>query len=178
MTPDVADSGTVALLDGTIVPYRPIRPGDREALQRFHGRLSGASIYFRFFGARPYLSDAMSRHFTELDGRDRFALVALDPVAPDEIIAVVRFDREPGTASAEYAAIVVDAWQGRGLGFQLTKRLIAAAIDRGIRSFYALVLPENLRMLNLLRDLRLPERIRFEEGVERIDVELGEPAPA
>src|SRR5215211_2981640 len=99
MASDTADTGTVALLDGTIVPYRPITAADQESLQRFHTRLSGASIYFRFFGARPFLSEAMARYFTELDGRDRFALVALDPADPAdpaEIIGVVRFDREPG----------------------------------------------------------------------------------
>ena len=89
---------------------------------------------------------------------------------------MVRFDREPGTESAEYAAIVVDAWQGHGLGLQLTRQLIEAARARGIRSLYALVLPENLRMLNLLRDLGLPERIQWEAGVERIDVELVTPS--
>jgi RimJ/RimL family protein N-acetyltransferase len=172
MASDAAESGTVALRDGTVVPYRPITPADRAALQRFHTRLSGASISPRFFGARPFLSDEMARYFTELDGRDRFALVALDPLDPAAIIGVVRFDREPGTDSAEYAAIVVDAWQGHGLGLGLTRRLIEAARARGIRSLYALVLPENLRMLNLLRDLGLPERIRFEEGVERVDVDL------
>jgi RimJ/RimL family protein N-acetyltransferase len=172
MAAETAESGMLALRDGTIVPYRPITPADREALQRFHTRLSGASIYLRFFGARPFLSEALARYFTELDGRDRFALVALDPIDPTEIIGVVRFDREPGTDSAEYAAIVVDAWQGHGLGLGLTRRLIESARTRDIRSFYALVLPENLRMLNLLRDLGLPERIRFEEGVERIDVDL------
>jgi len=174
---DIADAGTVALLDGTVVPFRPIQPTDRAALQQFHTRLSDASIYLRFFGARPILGEAMARHFTELDGRDRFALVALDPLDPNEIIGVVRFDREPGTESAEYAAIVVDAWEGHGLGLGLTRRLIDSARARGIRSFYALVLPENRRMLNLLRDLGLPERIRWEEGVERVDVDLT-PAPA
>lgn len=174
--PTSSDAGTIVLPDGMAVPFRPITPEDREALQRFHARLSDTSIYLRFFCARPILNESMARHFTELDGRDRFALVALDPAAPDEIIGVVRFDREPGTDSAEYAVIVVDAWQGHGLGLQLTLRLIDAARARGIRSLYALVLPENLRMLNLLRDLGLPERIRWEGGIERIDVELVMPS--
>ena len=85
---------------------------------------------------------------------------------------MVRFDRNRAPDSAEYAAIVVDVWQGHGLGLLLTRQLIEAARARGIRSFYALVLPENLRMLNLLRDLGLPERIQWEAGVERIDVDL------
>ena len=166
------ESGTVELLDGTEVGFRPIRAADREALQRFHGRLSDQSIYQRFFAPKPWLGDEQARYFTELDGVDRFALVALDPTAPEEIAAVVRFDREPGTDRAEYAAIVADRWQGQGLGLALTRRLIEAARRRGVKTMYALVLPDNRRMLNLLRDLGLPERVRHEGGVERIEVSL------
>lgn len=174
----LGDQGTVVLLDGTVVRFRPIRPTDATALQRFHRRLSENSVHARFFGSLPELSDALARHFTHLDGLDRFALVALAPEQPaaagdhEEIIAVVRFDRDPGTTRAEYAAVVADRWQGRGLGLALTRRLVDAARRRGIRSLYALVLPTNVRMLSLLRDLGLPERIRDEAGVERVEVDL------
>jgi RimJ/RimL family protein N-acetyltransferase len=167
-----AESGTIALSDGPKIPFRAIRPSDREALQRFHGRHSDSSIYLRFFSMQRTLGDAQAKHFTELDGTIRFALVALDPADPAEIIGVARFDGEPGTNRAEYAAIVADAWQGHGIGLQLTRHLIQAALRRGVTTFCAYVLPENLRMLNLLRDLGLPETVHYEDGIERIDVDL------
>jgi hypothetical protein len=34
------------------------------------------------------------------------------------------------------------------------------------------VLFENKRMLNLLRDLGLPEKLRYEEGIEYVEIEL------
>jgi len=111
-----AESGTIALSDGIHVSYRPITPEDHQALQRFHTRLSGRSIYRRFFGVQPVLSESMATYFTELDGENRFALVALDPNAPAEIIAVARFDRSPNSDQAEYAAVVADAWQDTGSG--------------------------------------------------------------
>lgn len=169
-----SEHGVIALQDGAQVPYRPIDPADLTALQRFHRQLSDQTVYFRFFGPMPELSAARARYFTHLDTPDRFALVALDPAQPDEIIAVVRFDREPGTDRAEYAAVVADRWQGRGLGLVLTRRLITAARARGIYSFYAIVLPENKRMLNLLRDLGLPERVEFSDGVEQIEVAIAD----
>ena len=73
------DSGTVELPDGTSVPYRAIAPDNAAALQRFHHRLSDRSIYLRFFGAKPELSDRKAGYFTNVDGTNRFALVALDP---------------------------------------------------------------------------------------------------
>ena len=163
-----AETGIIPLHGGIEVRFRPIAPSDFAALQRFHARLSDRSIYQRFFAPTPRLSDVQAHYFTELDGIDRFALVALDPLAPEEIAGVVRFDREPGTDRAEYAAVVADRWQGHGLGLGLTHRLIDAARRRGVRFLYALVLPDNTHMLNLLRDLHLPERIHHEHGVERV----------
>ena len=166
------DSGSVELSDGSHVTYRAIAPDNAAALQRFHHRLSERSIYLRFFSAKPDLSDSEAGYFTNVDKINRFALVALDPEREGEIIAVVSFDREGTTERAEYAAEVEDRWQGRGLGLALTRRLIDAALKREVRVFTAVVLPENRRMLHLLRDLGLPERLRYEDGVEYVEIEL------
>jgi ribosomal protein S18 acetylase RimI-like enzyme len=48
----------------------------------------------------------------------------------------------------------VDAWQGRGLGTELTRQLADRAIQAGISSFTALVTPENAAAAGLLRVLR------------------------
>jgi GNAT superfamily N-acetyltransferase len=166
------DSGSVELLDGTSVPYHAIAPDNASALQRFHHRLSERSIYLRFFAAKPELSDRKAGYFTNVDRINRFALVALDPEREGEIIGVVSFDREGDTERAEYAAAVEDRWQGRGLGLALTRCLIEAALKRGIRVFTGVLLPENKRMLNLLRDLNLPERLHYEDGIEYVEIEL------
>ena len=71
------DSGSVELLDGTSVAYHAIAPDNASALQRFHHRLSERSIYLRFFAAKPELSDREAGYFTNVDGINRFALVAL-----------------------------------------------------------------------------------------------------
>jgi hypothetical protein len=102
--------GTIKLSDVTVVLYRPIRPPDESALQRFHDQLSSESVRLRFMSVLPHLSEQQAHYFTHLDGHDRIALVALNPCDPTEIIAVVRYDREPGTDRAEYAAVVADRW--------------------------------------------------------------------
>ena len=158
--------------DGTCVPVREIRAEDAAALQRLVGRSSERSIELRFFGPMKELSEEKARRFAEVDGVDRFALVALDPEDEDEIVAVVRYEREAGTDGAEYAALVEDRFQGRGLGIGLTRRLIEAARERGIERLHALVLRENRRMLGLLRSLEFPERRRWENGLEHIEIDL------
>jgi RimJ/RimL family protein N-acetyltransferase len=169
------DSGSVELLDGTSVAYHAIAPDNASALQRFHHRLSERSIYLRFFAAKPELSDREASYFTNVDGIDRFALVAVDPERPEEIIGVVSFDREGTTERAEYAAEVAERWQGRGLGMALTRRLIGAALKRDVRTFTAFVLPQNRGMLHLLRGLGLPERLRYEDGTDYVEIDLSPP---
>ena len=165
-------SGVLTLRDGTWVPVREIRADDAEALRRLVDRSSERSIELRFFGPMKELSEEKARRFAEVDGVDRFALVALDPEDEGEIVAVVRYEREAGTDGAEYAALVEDRFQGRGLGIGLTRHLIEAARERGIRHLHALVMRENRPMLSLLRSLDFPERKRWENGVEHIEIDL------
>ena len=170
--------GVLALRDGTCVTVREIRAEDAVALRRLVGRSSERSIELRFFGPMRELSEEKARRFAEVDGRDRFALVALDPEDEDEIVGVVRYERVRGTDEAEYAALVEDRFQGRGLGIGLTRRLIEAARERGIERLQALVLRENRGMLSLFRSLEFPERKRRENGLERIEIDLGPGAAA
>jgi len=162
----------MALKDGTCVPVRRIRAEDAAALQRLVGRSSDRSIELRFFSPLKELSDEMAERFADVDGKDRFALAALDPQDTGEIVAVVRYAREKGADGAEYAALVEDRFQGRGLGIALTRSLIEAARENGIGHLYALVLRENVGMLSLLRSLDLPERLCWHDGAERVEIEL------
>lgn len=168
----MSDLTPLALRDGTCVPVRGIRTQDAEALRRLVGRSSERSVQLRFFGPLKELSEESARHFADVDGEDRFALVALDPEDPDEIAAVVRYDRMGETGAAEYAALVEDKFQGRGLGIGLTRRLIEAARENGISRLHALVMRENAGMLNLLRSLDLPERKHWQDGAELVEVDL------
>jgi L-amino acid N-acyltransferase YncA len=118
------------------------------------------------------LSDEMAERFADVDGEDRYALVALDPENPEEIVGVVRYKREVGTDRAEYAALIEDRFQHRGLGIGLTRNLIEAARENGIRHLHALVMRENAGMLGLLRSLDLPERLRWHDGAECVEIDL------
>jgi GNAT superfamily N-acetyltransferase len=162
----------IALRDGVCLPVRRIRAEDAAALQRLDGRSSDRSVELRFFGPLKELSDEMAERFADVDGEDRYAMVALDPENPDEIVGVARYERERGTDGAEYAALIEDRFQHRGLGIGLTRNLIEAARENGIRHLHALVLRENAGMLSLLRSLDLPERLRWQDGAECVELDL------
>ena len=155
------------LADGGRVQMRPIRASDAPALVALHGRLSEESVYLRYFSPHSRLSAREIERATSVDHRDREALVALDG---DQLIGVASYERQPGSDSAEVAFEVEDAHQGRGIGTLLFESLAASARAAGIRRFFAQVLPQNRRMLQLFRDVGLEERTRFEGGV--VDVEL------
>ncbi len=154
------------------MPFRLVGPEDASSLQRFLGRCSERTIYLRFFGSLNEFTQQKAEYFAHADGVDHFAFVAIDPDDREEIIAVVRYEREPGQVRAEYAAIVEDGWQGHGLGTDPTRRLVNVAWDNGVRSFYALVMGKNRRMLELLRHLNLPEQEHEEQGTKHVEVQL------
>lgn len=165
----------VVTTDGGTVHVRPIIPADAGALVEFHGRLSPETIHFRFFSPRPRLSSREVERFTNVDHDDRVALVAeLD----DELIAVARYDRLPGTSSAEVAFVVSDDHQGRGLGTLLLEHLAAAARERGITRFFADTLPENRRMIGVFRDAGWVTSAKLQDGVVRIEFAIEPTASA
>ena len=95
--------------------------------------------------------------FTQVDYDDRMALVA---ELGDEMVAVARYDRNPGGdgTEAEVAFTVDDAQQGRGLGTILLEHLAVIARAHGITRFVADTLPQNRRMLDVFHARRLRGR--------------------
>lgn len=158
----------VLLADGATVHVRPIRPDDADRLVAFHNRQSPESIYLRFFSARPRLSPRDVERFTTVDYVDRMAFVA---VLGDEMIGVARYDREPGTPTAEVAFITDDQHHGRGLATLLLEYLAAVAREHGLHRFTATTLPQNRKMLGVFKQAGFDVSTRFSEGV--IEVLLG-----
>jgi GNAT superfamily N-acetyltransferase len=150
-------SEELQLKDGATVRLRCIQPHDKERLQAGLVHLSPESQYLRFFTAKPRLTDAELAYFTELDGRDHFAIGATTIQADGsdgDGVAVARFVRLPGEPHvAEPAIVVIDALQGQGLGTMLMERLIGAALERDITSFRSEFLAVNDPIRGLLDKL-------------------------
>ncbi len=174
---DGGATGTLALGNDAIVPFRPIRPGDAEALQVFHRTLSPESVYQRYFGIVPELSTERANHFAAVDGCDRYALVALDPDFSEAIVGVASFDREGGTRRAECGIAVADDWQRRGVGRGLIRELLRAAARRGVGTAYGYVLPDNRAMLGLLRKVGYASKTGYEGGRVWVELNLADATP-
>jgi RimJ/RimL family protein N-acetyltransferase len=162
------------LPDGTQIQIRPIEPGDKARLSIALGRLSRRSIHRRFLSAKPKLSSAELRYLTEIDGRNHIALVAFVADDPESIVAVARCVRMPEAPdTAEFAIVVGDPLQGRGLGSLLARELATAARSAGIRRFSATMAGENVAVRRLIAHFtRTLERDEVAGGVREVVVEL------
>lgn len=138
------------LADGATVRIRSITPADADAIREGMTRLSERSRYLRFHAPVSALSEAHVKHLVEVDHRSHEALVAesCGDLAP-RALGIARFVDE-GDGVPEFAIVVVDEAQGRGVGRALLRELFAAARAAGYRSLRAEVLAENTAMMRLL----------------------------
>jgi acetyltransferase len=82
------------------------------------------------------------------------ALVAVEEKeGVEREVAVCRYVRLPDERACEYAIVVADEWQGRGLGRLMMERLVAVARSRGLKEMVGWVLPENRAMLRMMASL-------------------------
>jgi RimJ/RimL family protein N-acetyltransferase len=163
----------VRLTDGTEVLIRPIRPEDKRALAAGHSRLSPETVHGRFLGPKPRLSSAELRYLTEVDGDDHVAFVALLADRPEWLIAVGRFVRlADDPEAAEFAIVVGDPWQNKGLGKRLASLLATEALAHGVRRFTALTLAENVAVQRIIETIS--ERLTYPHDASGVRELVGE----
>lgn len=148
------DEGILRLTDRTDVIVRPIGPDDAPLLQAFVRRLSPKSRRFRFFVALAELSAAQLDRFVNVEPARGIALVALAAGRDGSVIVgEARFALEQDQDHAEFAVVVADEFQRRGLGRHLVSRLMATAWRRGVRRLFGEIKSDNRAMLALAMHL-------------------------
>jgi GNAT superfamily N-acetyltransferase len=163
---------SVRLRDGSQVLVRPVRPDDKPLFVTGFERLSEESRYLRFMGYKKVLSLRDLEFFTELDHEDHEAIGAIDPFT-GEGLAVARYMRfRDDRTSAEAAVVVIDSWQGRGLGSVLLDRLVERAREQGIERFVATLFTDNEAMLALFQRIGDVEVLSHEGETIEIEIAL------
>jgi len=164
----------VVLRDGRAALVAPLEPSDRERYLAGLEHASPDSLFKRFMAPIARLSESQLRYLLEIDHRDHEALLAVDEEG-GEAVGVARFVRLDGApGAAEAAVIVIDSWQGQGLGRALSLMLAERARELDIARFEATLLVENRAMMSLLASLG-PVRTTGREGAAAlVTVELPE----
>lgn len=138
---------------------RPIRPEDEPKMVRFHEKLSEESVYLRYF--RAFKLDQRVEHerltricYVDYDRAIVLVVEWTDPeTGQQEIVAVGRLTRSANPIEAEFAMLVRDDFQRRGVGTQLLQNLLAFGKDEGIERVVAWMLPANRGMIEISEKL-------------------------
>ncbi len=142
------------LPDGVDVTVRPIRPEDTELVQDFMRNLSEEAKYFRFMRAMQELTLEMLIRFTQIDYDYEMALIATTQRrGKEQELGVARYVINPDKQSCEFALVVSDQWQRKGIAHRLMYLLMDVARNRGLEVMEGEVLSNNNKMLDLVRSL-------------------------
>ena len=161
------------LRDGRQIEIRALRPDDKDDMLAAIGRTSTESLQRRFFVVKRGFSQKEIDFFMKIDFSNHVALVALaDEDGRPTIIGGGRYVVvEPGRA--EVAFVVIDGYQGQGLGARLMRHLAGIARDAGLTELTAEVLPENTAMRKVFNKFGFRPGSRREPQVIHLVMRLG-----
>jgi GNAT superfamily N-acetyltransferase len=151
------------------VLIRSVSPEDEEGLRRMLSRLSRESVYLRFHAPLPRAPEWAVAMFANSDRRYGESLIA---VTDGEVVGHAMYARQDGGDVAEFAIVVEDRCQDRGIGKQLLTSLAEKAGREGVRSFTGSVLGENRRMFGLVRSVFERVGYAMEDGAYAVSVPL------
>jgi acetyltransferase len=162
------------LADGSELLVRVIRPEDESLIVEFHGGHSEHTLRMRYFGMVRILSRESLIRLCHLDYDRELALVAIHRDADDRphVAGVSRYYVRQETGVAEFALVVGDPWQRKGLGTHLLQRLIAIARERGVLRLVGSILRENGPMIALVRKLHFEVRNTSDKDVVQAVLDL------
>jgi RimJ/RimL family protein N-acetyltransferase len=141
--------------DGPVtVRFRLIRPDDTDRIRDLFYDLSEESIYFRFLTPLKSLRRQTLQDFYNVDqSRDISIVAVIKPKRAGEterMIGAGRYLLNRNTNEAEFALLVQDEYQNRGIGSFLLSHLMRIAKSKGVKSFIAYVHPRNQPMIRFL----------------------------
>lgn len=154
---------------------RPLQREDVDIEAAFLTGLSPESRHNRLLGGMIQITREYVERLTTIDFSRDMALAAVLMLEGREIlIGVARYVLDADGRGCEFALVIADAWQGRGIGRRMMAKLVAVALSRGLQRIYGDVLSTNRNMLNFCRRLGfVPARDHDDPTVTRVTLELG-----
>lgn len=136
---------------GQLLTLRPIAPADVGIADAFLRNLSFGTRYFRFGRGDFLYSEDELRSICNPDPSRRSHLIVVAQENRAEVmVGSARYEVLDGGPDCEFAIVVMDGWQGHGVGRRLMRALLAHAAHRGLKSMFARVLGTNARMIDFL----------------------------
>jgi acetyltransferase len=160
------------LPDGSDVLLRPIRPEDEPLEHEMLTSLSAKTLKERFFQPIKQITHEMHVRLCNIDYEREMAIVAeVRDGNKKRLIGIGRLIMEPDLKQGEFAVIVHDAYQGKGLGYKLVDTVIGIGHERGVEEIYGFVLSDNMNMLKMSRKLGCSVE-PLEEDITKVTLRL------
>lgn len=143
------------LMDGKEILIRPIRPEDAKLEQGFVRQLSARTKHFRYMVTLREMTPEMLKRTTQIDYDREMSLVALtqDDNNHEVMIGSAQYVTNPDFLSCEFAVVIADEWQNKGIAHHLMVCLIEAAKAKNLKLMKGMVLATNRGMLTLAKNL-------------------------
>ncbi len=141
--------------DGQPLVLRPIRPEDGAAHVAFFAALAPDDVRYRMFVRVRELTPSQLARFTQIDYDREMAFIATRAGVDgtNETIGVARVVADPDNLQAEFAVTIRSDLKGHGLGQILMEKLIAYCRQRGTREIVGEAMPQNTRIIRLVKKL-------------------------
>ncbi|PKN69483.1 MAG: acetyl-CoA synthetase [Deltaproteobacteria bacterium HGW-Deltaproteobacteria-10] len=153
------------LTDGTDVVLRPIKPEDEPLEHEMFRTLSEETIRGRYYQTIKNITHMMHVRSCNIDYDREMAIVAeVKENGERRIIGIGSFAVEVDMTRCEFAIIVHDNYQGKGLAYKLLDYLIGIAQDKGLKEFFGYIEANNMKMQKLCEKLgmikeSMPDRL-------------------
>ncbi|MCE8423535.1 MAG: bifunctional acetate--CoA ligase family protein/GNAT family N-acetyltransferase [Candidatus Methanoperedens sp.] len=158
--------------DGIEVILRPIRPEDEPLEREMLSTLSEQTSRDRFFQVIKNIPHEMLTRFCNIDYDRDIAIVAeVKDLEIRRLVGTVRIIIESDFTKGEFAVVVHDDYQGKGLGYKLLDMVIGIAAEKGLEMIFGIVLTDNRKMLTMCQDLGFTVK-HLPEGISRVELIL------
>jgi len=145
------ENGHCWLQDGTAVRFRLVEPADVPACHEMLSACSRKSLYSRYERAVTGPLAELAEGLCSPDLSEELTVVAETCVdGSNVLIGIAQLLAGPPREAAEYAVLVADPWQSKGLGGAFTDCCLRLAHAWGIRRVVAEFLPGNMRIIRIL----------------------------
>jgi acyl-CoA hydrolase/GNAT superfamily N-acetyltransferase len=160
---------------GLSMLLRPVKLSDEHLLKDFFYTLSNDSMYRRFVSTRTDMHHDRLQPFVVIDYTKEMVILAVLPQDEKElIIGMAQYLIDETSHTAEVAFVVLDDYQGKGIGAVLLDHVTYLAKKSGLLGFTAAVLMENQQMLQLFEKTGFNIEKRTEGGMYELTMSFRE----
>ena len=162
-----------SLKDNTPVTLSPIRPEDEPLWNELLSDASPESIRFRFRSMFKQVTHEMATRHCYIDYEREISIVAeVEADARRKLVGIGSLSIESDETVAEFAILVADAWQGKGLGSLLLDYCMEIAVQWDVQRIIAETDPQNFKMLTLFRKRGFNSKADIENEVVYLHKQL------